>query len=115
MNPADDPLERLIEVELQRLRSLREAKAAKSKSWRARYSAKQVAAQGRRRRSKLKCAARTRRGTACQRKALANGRCPNHGGLSTGPRTEAGRQRIAEVQRLRWALVRSTSHSPPSV
>ena len=31
----------------------------------------------------VKCGAQTRRKTACQRKALANGRCPNHGGLST--------------------------------
>ena len=34
-----------------------------------------------------KCGAQTRRKTACQRKALANGRCPNHGGLSSGPKT----------------------------
>ena len=113
MSPADDPLERLIEVELQRLRSLREAKAAKSKSWRARYSAKQVAAQGRRRRSKLKCAARTRRGTACQRKALANGRCPSHGGLSTGPKREAGRQRISEAQHRRWGKRRDEQGCKP--
>lgn len=49
------------------------------------------------------CGARTRRGMACIRKPLANGRCPNHGGLSTGPKSEAGRQRIAEAQRRRWA------------
>ena len=113
MSPVDDPLERLIEVELQRLRSLREAKAAKSESWRARYSAEQAAAEGRRRRSKLKCAARTRRGTACQRKALANGRCPNHGGLSTGPMTEAGRRRISEAQQRRWAAWRAEHACTP--
>lgn len=46
------------------------------------------------------CGARTRAGHPCRRKGLGKGgRCPNHGGLSTGPRTEAGRQRIAEAQR----------------
>jgi hypothetical protein len=29
-------------------------------------------------------------------------RCRLHGGLSTGPKTEAGRARIAEAQRRRW-------------
>ncbi|WP_424959156.1 HGGxSTG domain-containing protein [Hyphomicrobium sp. 1Nfss2.1] len=48
------------------------------------------------------CGARTRRGTACLRKALPNGRCPNHGGLSTGPKTEVGRRAIARAQRKRW-------------
>jgi hypothetical protein len=37
-----------------------------------------------------RCLARTRRGTPCQRKALQNGRCPNHGGKSTGPKTPEG-------------------------
>jgi hypothetical protein len=50
-----------------------------------------------------RCGARTRKDTACVRPALANGRCPNHGGLSTGPRTKAGRKRIAAAQRKRWA------------
>lgn len=57
------------------------------------------------------CGAKTRRNTACIRKALANGRCPNHGGMSTGPKTEAGRQRIAEAQRQRWATWRETQAS----
>ena len=38
-----------------------------------------------------RCEARTRRGTACQCKALQNGRCKLHGGRSTGPRTAAGK------------------------
>jgi hypothetical protein len=50
-----------------------------------------------------RCAARTRRGTSCLRKALRNGRCPNHGGMSTGPKTVAGRARIAAAQRERHA------------
>jgi hypothetical protein len=53
------------------------------------------------------CGARSRRGTECQRRALDNGRCRNHGGLSTGPKTAAGRQRISEGQRRRWADWRS--------
>jgi hypothetical protein len=45
--------------------------------------------------------ARTRRQTACMCKALANGRCRLHGGLSAGPRTAAGKARIAESNRPR--------------
>jgi hypothetical protein len=50
-----------------------------------------------------RCGAKTRAGTPCKRKGLGRGgRCPNHGGLSTGPRTAAGRRRISEAQRERW-------------
>ena len=50
-----------------------------------------------------KCGAKTRKGMPCQMKpARSNGRCRFHGGLSTGPRTAEGRQRIAEAQRQRW-------------
>jgi hypothetical protein len=55
-------------------------------------------------RRKRRCKARTRRGTACIRKALANGRCPNHGGLSTGPKTIEGRARISAAQKKRWSV-----------
>ena len=42
------------------------------------------------------CGARTRRGTPCKRKDLySSGRCKLHGGLSTGPRTAAGKARSA--------------------
>jgi hypothetical protein len=37
---------------------------------------------------------------------LGKARCRLHGGLSTGPRTEAGRARIAEAQRRRWRAYR---------
>jgi hypothetical protein len=38
------------------------------------------------------CGAKTRKGTPCLRKLLFGGdKCPNHGGLSTGPRTKEGR------------------------
>jgi len=40
-----------------------------------------------------RCGAKTRRGTACQCKALSNGRCKLHGGKSTGPRTAEGKKK----------------------
>jgi hypothetical protein len=39
-------------------------------------------------------------------------RCRFHGGLSTGPKTKAGRARIAEAQRRRWRLYRETQRDP---
>ena len=43
-----------------------------------------------------RCAAKTRRGNACQCPAnKKNGRCRLHGGASTGAKTEEGRARIA--------------------
>ena len=42
--------------------------------------------------------ARSNGGEPCRQPALANGRCRFHGGLSTGPKTEAGKERcIAAV------------------
>src|SRR6185369_4651469 len=46
-----------------------------------------------------RCGAKTRRGTACQSPAMANGRCRMHGGASTGPRTAEG---LARSRRSRW-------------
>ena len=47
----------------------------------------------------VRCAAKTRKGSPCQRPArLPVGRCRVHGGASTGPRTEEGRARIAAAQ-----------------
>jgi hypothetical protein len=41
----------------------------------------------------MTCGAKTRAGTPCQRRDLYNsGRCKLHGGLSTGPITEAGKE-----------------------
>jgi hypothetical protein len=40
-----------------------------------------------------RCGAKTRRGTPCQCPAMRNGRCRLHGGLSTGPKTAAGKER----------------------
>jgi hypothetical protein len=42
-----------------------------------------------------RCGAKTRRGSPCLCKALRNGRCKYHGGLSTGPRTAEGKKRSA--------------------
>lgn len=40
------------------------------------------------------CGAKTRQGTPCKNTRIyKNGRCKNHGGLSTGPRTEEGKAR----------------------
>src|SRR4051812_14637217 len=38
--------------------------------------------------------ARTRDGAPCRNAAMKNGRCRMHGGMSTGPRTPEGRERI---------------------
>ena len=54
-----------------------------------------------------RCGAKTRTGTPCHRKSLANGRCRNHGGLSSGPKSTEGRERIADAQRWRWERWRS--------
>lgn len=43
------------------------------------------------------CGAKTRRGTPCRCRAMPNGRCRLHGGLSTGPRTTAGIERIRKA------------------
>ena len=55
-------------------------------------------------RKKVKCGAYARStGNPCQAKALTNGRCKNHGGMSTGPKTSKGRQAIAQATRQRMA------------
>jgi hypothetical protein len=41
-----------------------------------------------------RCGAKTRSGSACRCPAMQNGRCRLHGGLSTGPKTAAGIERI---------------------
>ena len=53
---------------------------------------------------KTKCGAYARTtGNPCQAKALTNGRCKNHGGMSTGPKTAEGRKAIAEATHQRMA------------
>jgi len=46
-----------------------------------------------------RCGARTRAGGSCCQPAMKNGRCRLHGGMSTGPRTPAGRTRCAAARR----------------
>ena len=47
-----------------------------------------------RRKDQPRCGARRKYdGKPCQAKALANGRCKYHGGLSTGPKTPEGKRR----------------------
>lgn len=51
----------------------------------------------------LQCGARTRAGTPCKRIDLnGNGRCRMHGGMSTGPRSKAGKARARANLKLRW-------------
>ena len=53
------------------------------------------------------CQARTRSHSLCKNKVIpGKRRCKFHGGLSTGPKTEAGKAKIAEAQRLRWQRFR---------
>lgn len=49
-------------------------------------------------RRKIFCGAYARStGKPCKAGALRNGRCRNHGGLSTGPKSPEGRRAIAEA------------------
>ena len=60
-----------------------------------------------RKRSRPKCGAKTRKGTPCLMRVEAGmPRCRLHGGLSTGPKTKEGRERIAAGQKRRWAAYR---------
>ena len=59
---------------------------------------------------RIACGARTRSGRPCKAKSEpGRKRCRMHGGLSTGPKTEAGRDRIADAQRRRWQKARATT------
>ena len=69
------------------------------------------------------CGARTRKGSPCRGLALANRRCKNHGGLSTGPKTDPGRARrlagyklwLGNKRRLAGALAGDPGHFAPAV
>ena len=45
-----------------------------------------------------KCGAKNRQAQPCRRAAMRNGRCPMHGGLSTGPRTADDIGRIRQAR-----------------
>jgi hypothetical protein len=53
-----------------------------------------------------RCRAKTRNGTPCRAAGIGRGgRCRNHGGMCTGPKTKAGRARSVKAGReglLRW-------------
>jgi hypothetical protein len=60
-----------------------------------------------------RCGARTRTGAPCQRKpVLGKKRCPNHGGLSSGPKTPEGRARSLAALRRGRARARVIRTSP---
>ena len=60
-----------------------------------------------------RCGAKTRQGTPCKAPCVwdevkgYNARCRMHGGLSTGPKTLAGRARISAAQQRRWKRYRA--------
>ncbi len=46
----------------------------------------------------IRCSAQTKAGGSCQRPAVKRtGRCTRHGGKSTGPRTQADRNKLAQL------------------
>lgn len=54
--------------------------------------------------SKTMCGAHARTtGAPCKAKALPNGRCKLHGGMSTGPKTLEGRQAIGAATKARMS------------
>jgi hypothetical protein len=58
-----------------------------------------------------RCGARTRSGKPCIAPGTGRGgRCKNHGGLSTGPKTIEGRQRVIEARHPRKPY-RTYSHA----
>ena len=59
------------------------------------------------------CGARTRAGRTCRRRPMPNGKCRLHGGASTGPKTAAGRARLSELQKRRWAEWRQRRVAAP--
>lgn len=55
------------------------------------------------------CGAKTRKGTPCRCRPIpGKRRCKFHGGLSTGPKTPEGKERIREALRRRWQAERAT-------
>jgi hypothetical protein len=71
-------------------------------------------AQGRRSvRAEFYCGALTRKKRRCRvYKLRGRKRCKFHAGLSTGPRTEAGKARVAEAQRKAWAKLKAEMGLP---
>jgi len=58
--------------------------------------------------ARVRCNAKTRKGALC--KALSEPskrRCKFHGGRSTGPKTQVGKEAISRAQKARWAKWRT--------
>jgi hypothetical protein len=113
MKTDNDWIERLIAAEHdERARMRRASKAARGAQWQAIKVARGRASEERARLRELRnkpCGARTRTGQTCQRKGVGKGgRCPNHGGMSTGPKTPEGRARLAALLKARWTLSRAS-------
>ncbi len=73
--------------------------------WRAR-NAKRIT------KRRVLCGAKTRKNKPCQTLSEpGKQKCKFHGGKSTGPKTAEGRDRIAQAQRLRWAILRAQCQS----
>lgn len=54
------------------------------------------------------CGAKTRKGHPCRAFAEpGKQRCRLHGGVSTGPKTDAGKKAISDAQKRRWAAYRA--------
>ena len=52
---------------------------------------------------RVRCGAKTRKGHPCRAKSIpGKRRCKFHGGMSTGPKTQEGKDRISAIQRARW-------------
>jgi hypothetical protein len=54
--------------------------------------------------------AKTRSGTPCQCPAMKNGRCRLHGGLSTGPKTPEGIERIRRANLKHGKYTKAAKH-----
>ncbi len=107
----DDEIERIIARYEARVSARKAEREARRRAWRHRRGqARERSLEHIDPRLQLRpvCGATTRSGTPCRRKAVPGKvRCPNHGGMSTGPKTAEGRKRIAEAQRRRWAIWRN--------
>ena len=63
-----------------------------------------------------RCGAKTRKGTPCAAKPLpGKHRCKFHGGMSTGPKSDEGRARISQRQKLRWSAWRGMRARVPII
>ena len=63
-----------------------------------------------------RCGAMTRKGTLCRCKPMpGKKRCSYHGGMSTGPKTQAGKGRIRQAQIARWCKYREQASADQNV